>query len=142
MVDKKTRPTAWKKGQSGNPKGKPRGSGAVQKLRDSIGQHIPSILDNLVMQAQGGDIQAARLLLERVMPPIKATEQASPIELPENGTLTEKGQAVLAAVAQGIIAPMQGAQLISAIGNLAKVIEIDDLEERIKQLEATREGEL
>lgn len=69
---------------------------------------------------------------------MKAVEQASPIEMPSNGSLTEKGQAVLDAVAAGTIAPMQGAQLISAIGNLAKVIEIDDIAARLDALEAGR----
>ena len=129
--------TKWKPGQSGNPKGKPRGVGSVQKLREEIGEQIPAIINQLLAAAKNGDVQAARLLLERVLPPLKAVEQASPLTLPD-GSLTEQGRAVLAAVSAGELAPGQGAQLITAIGTLARVAEIDELEQRIRNLEEKR----
>lgn len=92
--------TKWKPGQSGNPKGKPKGVGSVQKLREEIGEQIPAIINQLLAAAKNGDVQAARLLLERVLPPLKAVEQASPLTLPD-GSLTEQGRAVLAAVGAG-----------------------------------------
>ncbi len=51
------------------------------------------------------------------------------------GSLTEQGRAVLRAVAAAELAPGQGAQLLSAIGVLARVIEIDELQVRIAALE-------
>ena len=125
----------WKPGQSGNPKGKPPGSGELQKLRASIGAHVPEIIDQLVTQAKGGDVQAARLLLERVLAPIKATEQTVTVSLPEDQTLTAKATAVLNAAASGDLAPSQAAQLITALGTVAKITEIDELEIRIAKLE-------
>ena len=50
--------------------------------------------------------------------------------------LTAQGRAVMSAVAAGTLAPGQGAQLLSAIGTLAKVTEIDELEARLTTLEA------
>ena len=130
----KTRPQTWKPGQSGNVKGKPPGSGELQKLRASIGSHVPEIIEKLVAAAKGGDIQAARLILERSLPPVKAIEQPQAINLPD-GTLTEQGRAVLTAVAAGELAPGQGAQLLAAIGTLGRVIELDELAARIAVLE-------
>lgn len=134
---KKTPASAWKPGQSGNPAGKPSGCGELQKLRAAIGEHIPEIIRQLVELARGGDIQAARLILERVLPPMKAIEQPQTIELPD-GTLTDQGRAILRSVACGELAPGQGAQLLAAIGTLAKVTEIDELEKRITQLESNK----
>ncbi len=131
---KKTPAHAWKPGQSGNPAGKPPGSGELQKLRAAIGEHVPAIIEQLVTAARGGDVQAARLILERVLPPVKAIEQPQAIDLPE-GTLTDQGRAVLAAVAAGELAPGQGAQLLAAIGTLGKVAELDELAARITALE-------
>ena len=131
---KKTPVHAWKPGQSGNPAGKPPGSGELQKLRAAIGEHVPEIINQLVTAARGGDIQAARLILERVLPPVKAIEQPQTINLP-NGTLTDQGRAVLAAVAAGELAPGQGAQLLAAIGTLGKVVELDEMAARITALE-------
>ena len=127
--------TRWKPGQSGNPAGKPKGAGRFAALRESIAAHVPEIIEKLALQAKEGDGMAARLLLERVYPAMKSVEQAQSIELPKEGTLTEKGNAVLAAVAAGDLAPSQGAALIGAIGTLARVVEIDDLAARVAELE-------
>ena len=135
MVNGKETPGKWKAGQSGNPKGKTPGSGELQKLRASIAADVPDILAGLVMAAKGGDIQAARLILERVFPPVKAIEQAVELQLPDGGTLTAQGRAVLSAVAGGELAPSQGAALLGAIGTLARVAELDEFEARLTKLE-------
>ena len=133
---RKALPHAWRAGQSGNPRGRRPGSGEVAKLRAAIAEHVPTILERLVAAALQGDVSAARLLLERVCPPLKATEEAAPLALPD-GTLTEQGRAVLGAVAAGELAPGQGAALLGAIGTLARVAEVDELERRLAALEAT-----
>lgn len=125
----------WKPGQSGNPKGRSPGAGEVAKLRAGIAEHVPAIVDRLVEAARGGDVQAARILLERVLPPMKATEQAVPVKL-GGETLTERGRAVLEAVESGELAPGQAAALLSGLGTLARVAEVDELEARITALEA------
>ncbi len=133
MNDKK--PKGWQPGQSGNPTGKKPGSGQLQQLRASIAADVPEILAGLVEAAKGGDMQAARLILERVLPAIKPIEQALALTLPTEGTLTAQGRAVLAAVADGAVAPSQGAQLLAAISSLARVTEVDELLSRIVALE-------
>lgn len=125
----------WKPGESGNPAGKPKGSGELQKLRAALSDVVPEILDTLKAKALEGDVGAARLLLERVLPPLKAMEPAQAMPLPA-GTLTEQGRAVLAHVAAGELAPSQGAALLGAIGTLARVSEIDELAARVEALEA------
>lgn len=126
---------AFRAGVSGNPSGRPKGIENPQaKLRRSIEQHIPDIIAQLVEQAKHGDAQAARLLIERVLPPIKASEQPQVIPIP-GATLTEQGMAVLDAVSTGTLAPSQGSALITAIGQLAKISEIDALEKRISAIE-------
>jgi len=96
---------------------------------------VPLILEQLVTAAKGGDVQAARLILERVLPPLKGIEQAVALQWPADGTLTAQGRAVLSAVAVGDLAPGQGAQLLAAIGSLARVTEIDEFETRLTKLE-------
>lgn len=139
MTTRKAPPTAWKPGQSGNPAGRAPGSGAVAALRATIAGHIPALVAVLVERALGGDVGAARLLLERVIPPLRAAEEVAPVALPD-GTLTEKGAALLVAVAAGDLAPGQGAALLGAIGTLARVVEVDELERRLTALEARTPG--
>jgi len=130
----KKRPGRWKPGQSGNPAGKPKGVGEVAKLRASIADKVPAILESLLARALAGDTQAARLLLERTIAPLRAIEPPQPLTLPD-GTLTEQGRAVLASVAAGELAPSQGAALVAAISALARVVEVDELAARIEALE-------
>ena len=124
---------AWKPGQSGNPKGRPAGTGEVAKLRAAIADRVPELLAAMMARALDGDVGAARLLLERAIAPLKAAEQSQALSLPD-GTLTEQGRAVLASVAAGELAPGQGAALLGAIGTLARVAEIDELARRIEVL--------
>jgi hypothetical protein len=124
----------WQAGESGNPKGRTSGSGETGKLRSAIAKHLPDIIEQLACRARTGDPQAARLLLERVLPPVKAIEQAQAIALPE-GTLTEQGRAVIAAMAAGELSSGQGAQLLAALGTLGKIAELDELAARIATLE-------
>lgn len=110
------------------------GEGPTAKLRTAIAEHVPTIIEKLAAAALLGDVSAARLLLERVIPPLKAAELAAPLALPD-GTLTEQGRAVLCAVAAGTLAPGQGAALLSGIGTLARVVELDELARRVAALE-------
>lgn len=131
----KSRGGSWKPGQSGNPVGRPSGTGKLTELRNSISKHLPEIISQLVEQAKGGDAVAARILIERVLPPMKAVEQPVELELPRGGTLTAKASSVLSAAAAGVLAPGQAAQLIAALGTLAKISEIDELAARVAALE-------
>ena len=131
---KKKRPGRWKAGESGNPAGRKPGTGEVAKIRAAIGDRVPELLAAMMTRALDGDVGAARLLLERAIAPLKAAEQPQALSLPD-GTLTDQGRAVLAAVAAGELAPGQGAALLGAIGTLARVAEVDELARRIEVLE-------
>lgn len=136
MNDAKKRPPGrWKTGESGNPAGRKPGTGEVAKIRAAIANRLPELLDKLMVQALEGDTAAARLLLERAVAPLKANEQAVVLDLPTGGTLTAKATAVLAAAAAGVLAPGQAAQLITAMGTLAKITELDELAARVAALE-------
>ncbi len=134
MTEPKKKRGSWKPGQSGNPAGRPPGLGEVGRFRAAIGDRVPELLAAMMTRALEGDVGAARLLLERTIAPLKAAEQSQALSLPE-GTLTEQGRAVLTAVANGELAPTQGAALLGAIGTLARVIAIDEISRRLDLLE-------
>jgi len=124
----------WAKGVSGNPAGRTPGQSKIHKWREALANDVPEILAALVQQAKSGDALAARLILDRALPALKPSELATSINLPD-GSLTEQGRAVLAAVAAGKLAPGQGTALLSAIAGLARVAEVDELTKRIEALE-------
>lgn len=132
--------TAWKKGQSGNPKGRPRGSTPSAALRDAIKQAMPAVLQALIAKATAGDVNAAIALAKMALPPLRASEEAVPINLPTGDSLTQQGQAVLDAIGRGEIGPHQGQALLSALADLAKLRESDDHEQRLRALEELQQG--
>jgi len=139
MTETKKKRGSWKPGQSGNPAGRKPGTGEVAQIRAAIAERVPELLTAMMAKALDGDVGAARLLLERAVAPLKAAEQTQALTLPD-GSLTQQGRAVLACVAAGELAPGQGAALVSAIGTLARVAEIDELAKRIDKLEEKQNG--
>ncbi len=123
----------FKAGISGNPKGRPKDKTPATLLRKSIIDDMPEIILKLVEQAKNGDTAAAKILLDRCCPALKP--QAMNITLPINGTLADQGNEIIKATLSGHIPPDVGAQLITALANQGKLIELQELTERIEILE-------
>ena len=123
----------FKAGISGNPKGRPKDKTPATLLRKSIADDMPEIILKLVEQAKNGDTAAAKILLDRCCPALKP--QAMNITLPINGNLAEQGNEIIRATLSGNIPPDVGAQLITALANQGKLIELQELTERIEILE-------
>lgn len=142
MTDKQRRPGQFRPGESGNPSGRKPGTGMQQRLRsgllDAVGgaDALNKIVTKLKKQALAGDVQSARLLLERLVPPLRSVD--APVTLPALEAaqgLTEAGQAVLHAIARGEVTPDTGAALLSALGAHARIRDADEIERRLAALE-------
>ncbi len=128
-------------GQSGNPRGKPKGSRhkdttLILKLMESGAQEIAQ---TVIDQAKAGDLTAARLVLDRLAPPAK--ERPVFLDLPDTGTaqgVSHAQQAILQAVAAGELLPGEGATLAGIIEGRRKALETQELEARISALEAKK----
>ena len=125
--------TKFKVGVSGNPNGRPKDKTPATLLRKSIINDMPEIIVKLVQQAKEGDTAAAKILLDRCCPPLKP--QAMTINVPVGGTLAEQGGDIIRTMLSGHIPPDTGSQLINALSNQAKLIELQELTERIEILE-------
>ncbi|WP_295431927.1 DUF5681 domain-containing protein [uncultured Thiodictyon sp.] len=129
--------TQFKPGSSGNPRGrKPGTTTKAGKLRDGIAKDLPEILATLTGLAKSGDVSAARLLLDRALPPLRSV--AAPVPVPLGADLTQATGAVLAALAAGSIGTDQASDLASVLSALARVRETVELENRIAALESKR----
>lgn len=128
-------PHAWKPGQSGNPRGRPPGSGRVAALRNIIIAAAPDLILALVERAKAGDCNAARLLIERSVPAIRPVELATPINIPV-GRVSDAGRAVLQAAGSGDLAASQAVQLMAALGTYSQVTHLDELDARLSALES------
>ena len=124
------------KGQSGNPQGRPKGSGISAKLRQAIEGEAEAIIKAMIEQAKAGDMQAAKALLDRVLPALKPESQA--IHLPElvaADTMAEKARAAIDAAGAGAVSPSAASDLVAAIAGLARVVETTELQQRLDELE-------
>jgi hypothetical protein len=137
----KQRGKPWPKGTSGNPDGRPPGSGPAAAVRRAIADDVPEIIARLAELAKGGDVQAARVLLDRVVPTLRAEAVAVTVPGLDAGSIAERAQAALEAAGRGEMSPDTSAALVGALASLARIKETTELEARIAALEAHREHE-
>jgi hypothetical protein len=125
-------------GQSGNPSGRRQGSRnkatiALEKLMEGGAE---AIVQAVVDAAAKGDMTAARLVLDRVVPVRKG--RAIYLTLPAIETaagVSEAQSATLAAMAEGEITPDEAATVAGVLESKRKAIETTELEVRIARLE-------
>jgi hypothetical protein len=130
---------AFKKGQSGNAAGRPAGKTPGATIRKAIEQRADDIVQALIDAAVGGDVAAAKALLDRITPTLKPIAGQVTITLPDGAGLAEQGAAVIQAALNGSIPPDIGSQLITALAAQSKIIEIDELTKRIEALEGKQQ---
>ena len=132
-------PGRFRKGQSGNPKGRAAGSrNRVLVALDAIGaEGAEAVLRKTVEAAQSGDMRAAELLLSRVWPARKGRPVALPglpaIETPAD--LARALGSVAEAVASGAITPDEGQAVAAVLEAQRRAVETAELAERIARLE-------
>ena len=100
---------------------------------------LPAIVAKVVEAAKGGDMQAANLILSRVLPPLRPSRALIELDnVPERGTAAELAQALVAAAAHGKLPSDAAADLVAAIAATARIIEVEELARRITALEVQR----
>jgi len=129
------------KGVSGNPAG--RKPGIVDRrtrITQALADDAQKIVDVVVSAALEGDMQAAGIVLARIAPPLKAAADKVQFEYRTDIPLSEQAESVMAAVASGAVDAETGKTLIGCIQSVAGIRAIEDLEQRIIQLEAKQIG--
>ncbi|MBS0272612.1 MAG: hypothetical protein JSR85_08220 [Proteobacteria bacterium] len=143
ITGKKQVQSRFQKGCSGNPKGRPKGSiGQAALLAKSIlEENVSEICNRLVDEAKNGNIQAIRLILDRILPVRK--ELPMKINLPEiqcaHDVLTAIN-IITNAIAEGIITVSEGEVLSKIIDINLKTIETQDFQIRLEKLEAKKDA--
>lgn len=127
----------FKAGTSGNPKGRPAGKTPGAKLRKAIELRAPDILQAVIESAVAGDMAAAKILLDRILPALRT--QSLPVTLKGyGGTLSERADTIVSATMAGVIPADTSALLMGALANHAKIVETSDLIERLEVLERVK----
>lgn len=126
------------KGQSGNPKGKPKGvrHAATQISYALLEGNLEAVLATVIERAKSGDMAACRMIIDKVLPNTK--DRPIALDLPSINDLEGVGKAqseILHAVATGDITPGEGEKIASIVEARRRSIETIDLEGRISRLE-------
>jgi len=126
-------------GQSGNAKGRPKGSrNAVTLLAENLldGQ-AEAIIRKLLDKALEGDSAAMRLALERMLPPkrYRAVNIEFEGEINTPADAVRASSAVLSACANGDMSSEEAAQMMGLITTHVKLVEVADVTARVTALE-------
>ena len=121
------------KGVSGNPAGRPKQASTA--MREALKEHGLEVIDVVLEKALEGDMVACKLIIDRLCPPLKPQAAPTQINLPEDAGLAGTARAFVNAAASGELPSDHAAQLVQAVGSLARVTEIDELMKRVEKLE-------
>jgi Family of unknown function (DUF5681) len=126
-------------GQSGNPAGTAKGTRAratilAEKLMLADEQEIVA---SVIQAAKGGDMTAARLVLERIAPVRKGRPITLALPLTNSAAAIAEAMAVVVAqMAVGEVTPEEATTVVGILDAKRKAIELVEIEARIQALEA------
>lgn len=134
----------FQKGRSGNPKGKCPGTRDKRTilLERMLADDGKDIVKAIIEAAKGGDMAAARMILDRLVP----LRRGRPINLALPTIDGAEGvckalSATIEAMAAGEITPEEAATVATVLDARRKTIETVELEERIAAIERKSDGE-
>lgn len=134
--------TRFRPGQSGNPKGRAKGSMDRRSAwRQTLAEGLPELINDLQARARSGDDFAIKLIFDRVAPPMRP--EGASVHLPklaEGASLADKASSILSAVGEGQITVDVARSLIDTLAAAARIIETDELVRRIETLEQNLGG--
>ena len=133
----------FRPGQSGNPQGKRPGSRnrASVVLDKMLADDGADVVQAVLTAAKGGDMQAARLVLDRIVPVRKG--RPIRLDLPTVESATDVLAALsstVTAMAEGDITPDEAAVVAGVLETKRKAIETVELEARLVWLEQQAGG--
>lgn len=122
----------------GNKAGPGRPKGSLNK-RTKVGLALDAAAEDVtkavIAAAKGGDMQAARLCLERIEPPKRPEGNRVNFKLDTDAPISQQSRQVLAAMACGEVEVEIGQIFLNSLSTHAGLIEHDELSKRITELE-------
>lgn len=136
--DKRRGNAAWTPGcASPNPSGRPKGIvDKRSKVAQALADDAPAVARVVIEAALEGDMQAASLVLSRIAPTLRSQSQPVTFNFDPTASISRQVEAILAAVSTGDVPPDVGKQIIDSVQALSAIRTVEELEQRIIELEA------
>ena len=137
----------FRKGASGNPDGRPKGSrNRATILADQLfdeklfgeDNKAAALIDKAIQMAESGDTACMRLVFERIAPVRK--DRPVYFELPKMAEAKDAvtaSAAIVTAVAAGELTPTEAGELAKVVDGYARTLQAVEFEERLLKLEKT-----
>ena len=128
----------FKKGKSGNPNGKPRGARHKTSMMAEMlfEADVEEVCRHVVNQAKEGNMQAAKIILDRLLPPKKDRPIHFKLPMIYNATdAITASRLICHAVGNGELTPLEGESLSKMVEIHAKNIELFDFGLRLEAIE-------
>jgi hypothetical protein len=117
--------TEFSAGTTGNRRGRPKGAKSrAGALRQRFIDDFENIVSVVIESAKAGDIQAAKVCIDRALPALRPVESPVLLAVDANAPLIEQAGQVLAAAMAGKLPISQGVQMAGALSALAEKSEI------------------
>ena len=126
-------------GSSGNPSGRPRGTGTRQQVFSTLVEpHREALFEVAIDMALKGNEAMLRLFLDRMLP-AKPKDEPIKINMPDcstsyTQTISCIGKEAWQAVTSGVITPDEAGQIASLIGANARLISLIELNQSLDAL--------
>lgn len=128
MADEVKRPV-------GRPRGRPNDETVIRNnLAIAFGGGVEGFWRAVILKAAAGDAKSMEMIANRISPVPKSEYRPVNFNL-TGGTLSEKAACIVQAVAAGELSPDIGINLINALASVVRIVEHDELVNRLKELE-------
>lgn len=131
----------FQKGQSGNPNGRPKGSRNKASLivQSMIEGEAEEIAKKLLEMAKQGEMQAIKMIVERLLPPMKELPLNADLSIAginEASDITASYSSLFDDVAAGEITLSEAKELANLLEGKRKAIETLEVKARLDELKA------
>src|SRR5262249_14717452 len=133
----------FERGQSGNPKGRPKGArNRASVLAESLlDGEAEAVIRKVIEKAKEGDTTALRLCLERLIAPRRGRPIAFqlPAKIQTAADGVRASSLVLAACAAGNLSPSEASEIVDLISSYIRLLEMTEIEARLTALEKAQQ---
>lgn len=132
MNDARDSTGRFRPGRSGNPRGRPRTSAQYRAMLAGLADDALRVLREAL---NASDVGAAQFIFGRLTPSLRPVSDPVTVTLPD-GPLSERGEAILRAMASGRLSADECSTLIAALESQRKLVEQSEILPVIERLEA------
>lgn len=122
MTEKLATAGSWAPGESGNRRGRPKGSKNKKTLlREELEKHGSELATVIKEKALAGDPTCISIWAARLDPPMRARAEAVEFELDASAPLSKQCEQVMQAIADGDLTIEEGKQITDSLRQLAEI---------------------